>query len=45
MKKFIALTLAALAVVTMTSAPANAKGNPNTTTFSATTIPGANWCC
>ncbi|MFA5918045.1 MAG: hypothetical protein WC800_00675 [Candidatus Nanopelagicaceae bacterium] len=45
MKKFIALTLTVLAVVAMTSTPANAKGNPNDVTFSATTIPGGNWCC
>lgn len=43
MKKFIALALTALAVVTMTSTPANAKVT-TVKTFSAT-IPGGNWCC
>ncbi|MDP1720128.1 MAG: hypothetical protein Q8L08_03905 [Candidatus Nanopelagicaceae bacterium] len=40
MKKFIALTLAALAVLTMASAPATAK--PTVTTSA---IPGGIWCC
>ncbi|MDP1711264.1 MAG: hypothetical protein Q8K86_02250 [Candidatus Nanopelagicaceae bacterium] len=41
MKKFIALSLAALAVLTMTGAPANAA-KPTVTTSA---IPGGNWCC
>lgn len=45
MKKFIALTLTVLAVVAMTSTPANAKGTLKGATFSAAAIPGGNWCC
>ena len=44
-KKFIALTLTALAVVAMTSTPANAKTSVGTVTFTAAALPGGNWCC